>query len=205
MIEFELAQPLRLTEVELVQESATIRHEAVRFLAQPNTNYTLYVDPDRNFGTLSSQGMSLSDDEGVVTIEEGILTANNLYRPSDGDEDGVPDIHDNCVAVENRDQKDVDRNGRGDACDDFDRDGIMTVNDNCSQDPNRDQRDTDGDGVGDVCDDKENRLTERSPWIPWAGMGIAVIVLVGLLVLSAGMKPKTGVQVETEDKVESKD
>ena len=203
-IEFELAQPLRLAEVEFVQESEVVRHASIRFLAQPNTNYTLFVDPDRQYGTLPLGGMSLTDDKGVVSIE-GVLNANKLYTPSDEDKDGVPDMHDNCVSVSNSDQIDVDKNGRGDMCDDFDRDGIVTTKDNCPLAPNNDQRDTDGDTMGDVCDEEESRLTERSPWIPWAGMGIAAIVLVGLLFISAGMKPKTGVQVETEDKVESKD
>lgn len=201
VIEFVLAQPLRLAEIEFVQESEVVRHEAVRFLAQPNTNYTLYVDPDRHYGTLSMQGMSLTDDEGVEVRGEGVLEANKLYRPSDGDRDGVPDMHDNCVTVPNPDQKDVDGNGRGDACDDFDRDGVLNVDDNCPLVPNRDQRDTDGDGVGDACDTEESRLTERSPWIPWVGMGIAGAVLVGLLVIST--KAPVAQRREEDDEVES--
>lgn len=36
--------------------------------------------------------------------------------PPDKDKDGVPDFQDNCVALANPDQVDIDRNGIGDAC-----------------------------------------------------------------------------------------
>jgi hypothetical protein len=40
--------------------------------------------------------------------------------------------------------------------------------------------DTDSDGIGDVCDTEESRITEKNAWLPWAGMGFAAVVLVGL-------------------------
>jgi hypothetical protein len=36
--------------------------------------------------------------------------------PPDRDKDGVPDFRDNCPDVANPDQKDIDENGQGDAC-----------------------------------------------------------------------------------------
>ncbi len=36
--------------------------------------------------------------------------------PPDGDKDGVPDFRDNCVALANPDQQDIDRDGIGTAC-----------------------------------------------------------------------------------------
>ena len=38
--------------------------------------------------------------------------------PPDKDKDGVPDFQDNCVAIANLDQQDIDRDGIGTACDD---------------------------------------------------------------------------------------
>ena len=73
--------------------------------------------------------------------------------PQDSDADGVPDGSDNCPAVGNRDQSDIDADGTGDACDtDADGDGIENGSNNCSLTANSDQRDYDGDGRGDACD-----------------------------------------------------
>lgn len=156
----------------------------VRFLARPYTSYRLYLDPDRSYGYVADGGSDLGRNDGVRTIAASIAP-NPEYRQQrvDTDMDGVPDERDNCAAFPNPDQTDLDRNGRGDVCDDFDRDGVMNMKDNCRDVPNRDQRDTDVDGVGDACDDKESRFTEANPWVPWAGVAIAGSVLAALMVL----------------------
>jgi len=185
-VTFSFSQPLRLAELGVVTNRAE-RTDSVRFLAQPDTPYTLYLDPDRSFGSVPRGGINLSNEEGVVVVEAGVLARNSQYQEAESDGDGVPDVLDNCVSVPNPDQADVDRNGRGDACDDFDRDGVTTLQDNCPNTPNRDQRDTDRDGVGDACDEEESRLTEQHPWIPWVGLSVAVLVLVGLLFMTMRM------------------
>ncbi len=182
-ITFECVQPLRLAELTVVQSSDADWTEAVRFLAQPKMSYRVYLDPDRAFGVLSEQGAELQAPQGVREVS-GILVANPAFSPSDFDTDGIPDERDNCVQVVNPDQVDLDRNARGDACDDFDRDRIISAEDNCPEDPNWGQEDTDTDGIGDVCDQEEDRFTERNPWVPWVGMGIAALVLIGLFVLT---------------------
>jgi hypothetical protein len=58
---------------------------------------------------------------------------------ADTDDDGTPDISDNCPLTPNSSQDDTDGDGAGDACD------------NCPV-ANPDQRDNDGNGIGDVCD-----------------------------------------------------
>jgi Tol biopolymer transport system component/predicted flap endonuclease-1-like 5' DNA nuclease len=76
---------------------------------------------------------------------------------ADSDGDGFADPFDNCPAVPNADQADMDANGVGDACDaahgpDVDSDGVPNIADNCQILANPDQRDTDGDGFGNACD-----------------------------------------------------
>lgn len=72
----------------------------------------------------------------------------------DFDNDGIPDIYDNCRFVFNPSQSDVDYNGIGDACEqpDSDRDGINDFRDNCPWVYNPFQIDSDGDGIGNACD-----------------------------------------------------
>jgi hypothetical protein len=73
---------------------------------------------------------------------------------TDLDNDGVDDDKDNCPTVSNPDQKDTDKDGQGDMCDnDLDGDGVDNNDDNCIDVYNPDQKDTDKDGKGDACDD----------------------------------------------------
>lgn len=62
------------------------------------------------------------------------------WKFQDSDGDGITDLYDNCIFVENTSQADNDGDGFGDACD------------NCPAIHNPDQLDSDGDGIGDACD-----------------------------------------------------
>ncbi|MBM2817942.1 MAG: hypothetical protein HW401_532 [Parcubacteria group bacterium] len=187
-IKFTYGQPLRISELKLSQSNATkTSARTVRFLAQPAHAYRIYFDPDRSTNALVGEAGNLASAKAKeVRVIASVLSQNNPnYIIADTDNDGVPDISDNCVSLPNSDQLDVNNNLRGDSCDDFDQDGLINAKDNCPNNPNRDQKDTDSDGGGDVCDKEESRITEQHAWIPWVGMGFAALVLITLLALTA--------------------
>jgi hypothetical protein len=71
----------------------------------------------------------------------------------DDDNDGAPDVVDNCPTVANGDQSNLDGDALGDACDtDDDNDGVLDAVDNCPTVANANQADANGNGKGDVCD-----------------------------------------------------
>jgi Thrombospondin type 3 repeat len=185
VIELIHVQPFELSEVVLNQDTVeqTVSR-GLRFLAQPGASYTLYRDADRYTAVTYGARGSLEGNEDIVKLPPPLWTNNFQYVQSDNDADGVADTNDNCASVANADQLDIDRNGTGDVCDDYDRDGYLNTNDNCPNLPNY-QVDTDGDGIGDECDGVESRFTERLPWVPWVGMGIAGLVLLGLFIFVA--------------------
>jgi hypothetical protein len=73
----------------------------------------------------------------------------------DDDNDGVPDVSDNCRVTANPNQADTDGDGTGDACNDSsDTDGDEWEDsiDNCPNLNNPAQVDSDGNGIGDACE-----------------------------------------------------
>mgnify|MGYP001558533128 CR=1 FL=1 len=179
-------QPLRISELRLVQENATkTSSNSLRFLAQPNHSYRIYFDPDRQVNPPVGESGNLKNDKDVLKLGAAVSKSNPSYVIADSDGDGIPDVRDNCVETSNTDQKDVNNNSRGDICDDFDKDGIVNNLDNCPDNPNVNQADVDGDDIGNVCDAKESRLTEKYKWLPWVGIGSAALVLIALFALTA--------------------
>ena len=93
------------------------------------------------------------------TSSEGI-TKEWEVTLDDDDGDGIAASVDNCLEISNPDQKNIDGDALGDACDnDNDNDLEADASDNCPFVGNADQLDTDGDGLGDACDpDDDNDL-----------------------------------------------
>lgn len=179
-------QPLRISELRLTQEGVTKQSShSVRFLAQPDTPYQIFFDPDRYVRPVVPESGNLARTSDVYQIPEPQTVSNPGYQIADTDNDSIPDVSDNCPTRSNPDQADVNGNGKGDVCDDFDQDGIVNEDDNCPNNPNRNQRDVDADGIGDECDGQESRLTEQYPWIPWLGIGFAALVLIVLVAITA--------------------
>ncbi len=143
-------------------------------------SYTIFANAQADPKIQTTEAGILGDPELIVG-NEAPLEPNPVFLEPDTDEDQVPDYLDNCVLVTNADQKDIDGNGAGDACEDFDADGIKNAKDNCSDRPNAQQSDEDGDGIGDACDTEESRLTEKNKWLPWAVMGITALILVAVM------------------------
>lgn len=90
------------------------------------------------------------DNDGILDSED----PNPLVPDSDADadSDGLQDSIDNCPAMPNPDQSDLDRDGAGDVCDDDDDgDGISDTNDDFPEDASE-NTDTDNDGTGNNAD-----------------------------------------------------
>ncbi len=93
------------------------------------------------------------DDDGVPDVDDNCPDApNNNQLDEDGD--GLGGVCDNCREVPNPDQADEDVDGQGDPCDldDTDGDGIADRVDLCPADFDPNQNDVDADGIGDACD-----------------------------------------------------
>ncbi len=201
VIELSYGQPLRITEIRLAGQVVNQTEVSrVRFLAQVDHQYEVYFNPDRRVTVALGEMGNLNNNDGVITLLPGTIKTNVSYIASDMDKDGIEDINDNCVYNPNFDQKDIDGNGRGDVCDDFDKDGVINSKDNCVDLPNYNQADVDADGLGDVCDGVESRITEKYVWLPWAGMGLAGLVVAGLFVLTAlSMRKKPEPNIPTDN------
>jgi hypothetical protein len=188
-VEIAHTQPLVIAEIGLTQVERPVEQErTLRFLAQPDEQYSLYYDsPIVGYDTVGTR--TLLDAEQVVPAVLVAERINDEFIEPDTDIDGIPDQLDNCPAIINSDQRDDNQNRQGDACEDFDFDGQLNYRDNCARENNPDQRDTDSDGIGDVCDDEESRLLEQYPWIPWLGLIVASLTIGLLFWLVRRMSP----------------
>lgn len=160
-----------------VSSGPSVAPEAVRFLAIPGDAYVLLSDASMPVNQKLPAHGNLLGDAKVTIATLGSASSNPGYLTLDTDGDGIPDVHDNCQSVVNHDQEDKDGNSIGDACEDFDHDGIMNSKDNCPLAYNPDQADADADGMGDLCDPVDNRAGPIAPWLPYAGLGAAAVVL----------------------------
>jgi len=183
-IDFKHGQLLRFREIQMIdKEGESMKGVEIRWLARPQLTYTIYTDA-QTFPQIKTAeaGTLQGKDLEVISLALGDPIPNPTFMEPDDDNDGVPNLRDNCVSIKNTDQADIDSNGRGDACEDDDGDGLVNSIDNCPQHPNSSQIDTDADGLGDACDKEESRLTEKNPWLPWVAMSIAGLAVIAIVV-----------------------
>ena len=190
--ELKHSQPLVIREL-ILNDTEIKKNEyqiEVRWLARSGKKYTIYTDAATYVYVPTSERGELEGEElEVLSLDVGDSSSNPLFKEPDYDDDGVPDIKDNCVKLANSQQTDKDENNKGDDCEDDDGDNVMNSKDNCPEHPNSKQRDEDDDGIGDECDDEESRITEKNTWLPWGVMGLSALVVV-LLILHTVKREK---------------
>ena len=182
MIEFEYTQPLRLSEIRLNTLPENYSY-VIKFLAQPLERYTLYYNSTYNLINEMPKYDNAFNFESIDAEQRILLDMKDVnyeFKDLDIDGDGISDATDNCSNYPNKDQEDLNNNGIGDICEDIDFDGLVSYLDNCPSVSNSSQFDEDGDGVGNECDTEESRLTEKYPWLPYAGIGVATLVILGM-------------------------
>lgn len=147
-----------------------------------NENFRLFFGEhfgQKNYQADSYQPLNTNTTTPVYKI--AIAKQNNPTFNPDFDQDGINDADDLCPKDADPLNKDVDKNGKGDICEDPDQDNINSVKDNCPFAYNPNQKDTDQDGIGDKCDNEENRLTETTDIFLYSIFGLGVVLL-GFLV-----------------------
>lgn len=151
-------------------------------------NFKISSNVDANIYSWYLDDVLISENTKTIKIKKGgkyslkIINANGCDSEMsdyvtlafvDFDNDGIEDSEDNCPKLANTTQKDFDKDGIGDVCDDSDEDGIMDDKDQCQNtikgtkvDSNGCadyQRDSDGDGI---TDDKDDCPTIKNPQAP---------------------------------------
>lgn len=179
----------RVSELYMLGDQQADRFDELVFFAEEGKTYVLFSRPSfgqKSYSALSSLPLNTDNQTPLFELPQPSPYAG--YK-NDFDEDGLPDSQDLCPRVADSQNLDVDRNGRGDVCEDPDQDGFMSHKDNCPYVYNPSQKDSDEDGEGDDCDGVENRFTENQDFLLYGVFGLAILLLGYLVVKSLPKAP----------------
>ncbi len=201
--------PLRYMEIRLWGNN--IRLEDVNLYVKPKALIYFEAEPSARYRVLFGNPAvnskryleRVSEPLEVDIMAKTSKTAFNPLSNEDIDGDGVINTEDNCVFVENKNQKDRDEDKIGDKCDnaleaknynqsDIDRDGKGDIIDNCKLIENPDQSDRDRDGRGDACDTRavDGDSATISGEKNWFWFGLIGAALIGVVAFIVGSKQK---------------
>ncbi len=161
--------PISIKELNLLKPAPVI------YLVKPNNSspidlYASFECFDEDYPKLYEQSKkqartSTFSINAATRLVDLNYNTNPLYN-ADFDNDGIPNINDNCRFQANHDQTDSDKDLVGDACDfdketrnfhdrDSDNDGVGDSLDNCVYLFNPKQQDSNADRRGDLCSDDD--------------------------------------------------
>jgi hypothetical protein len=147
------------------------------FFAREGGDYRLYFQDhfgSKTYTPKKRQPLSVDSKTTRLSLQDSV---QNPGFDNDFDKDGLDDRIDLCPKVADSENTDLDKNGRGDFCEDPDQDRVLSYEDNCPFFYNPDQADKDLDQIGDACDDANDQATESMPYLLW------IVFILGALIL----------------------
>ncbi len=130
-LSFETKWPLSIKDIFILEPIKNGEGDRLIFFGEPQKNYTLFSHS--HFGqeeihTANYHPLKINFTTPKFILPE--LKANSKFNP-DFDGDGIMDNEDLCPRIFDSLNKDNDKNGRGDLCEDPDGDGVISSIDNC--------------------------------------------------------------------------
>ena len=157
-IVFEPKSDEDIREVIEIKKLQLVRNDFLWKIPKNNLSWEIKIFWWNTCGQTRDTILTQKENINFQNIISPIFSENIIYLKNrlDSDNDGIKDYYDNCVYINNPDQKDINQNTIWDACEfDSDNDGVSDSIDNCRNTPNQDQKDDDKDNIWNACDNCE--------------------------------------------------